>query len=94
MTSSSGRSMASGREGDRGGRVATHRLEQHAHVGELRPDEPLVAAVGDDGDVVGEAVEARGRRLEQRARRRPAAGRASGVRVGSAGGAASRRRRP
>ena len=45
------------REGDRGGRVATHRLEQQGGVGHLVADDPLVAAVGDDRDVVGQAAQ-------------------------------------
>ena len=42
------------REGDGGGGVATHRLEEDHRRGELIADEPLVAPVGHDRDVVGE----------------------------------------
>ena len=52
-------------QGDRGRGVAPERLEQHGDVGELVADEPLVAPVGDDRDVVGQRAQARGRRLEQ-----------------------------
>ena len=38
---------------------------EQSHVGDLVADEPLVAPVGDDRDVVGQAGEARDRRLEQ-----------------------------
>ena len=52
-------------QGDRGRRVAPEWLEQQGDVGELVADQPFVAPVGDDRDVVGQGAQARGRRLEQ-----------------------------
>ena len=54
------------RERDRGRGVATERLEDERRVRDLVADQPLVAPVGDHRDVVGQALEALDRALEQR----------------------------
>ena len=54
-----------GRERDRGRGVATHRLEQQGRFGELVADQPLVAALGHDRDVVGQPPQPPLRGLEQ-----------------------------
>ena len=60
------RSIEGGRrQRDGSGRVAAHRLEQERGVGDLITDDPLVAAVGDDGDVVGQTAQPPLRGLEQ-----------------------------
>ena len=94
MTSSAGRSMASVARAIAAAVLRPSGSSRRADVGQLVADEALVAPVGDDRDVVGQRAQPRGRRLEQGLGRRAAAGRASGVRAGSAGGAGSRRRRP
>ena len=52
-------------EGDRRGRVATHRLQEELRVGHQVTDDPLVPTVGDDRDVVGQAAQPPLGRLEQ-----------------------------
>ena len=83
-----------GRQGDRRGRVPPHRLEQERGAGHLVADEPLVAPIGDDRDVIGQRAQAPIGRLEKGLGRRRGAGRAWDARGDSAGGAGSRRRRP
>ncbi len=53
------------RQGDRGGRVATHRLEQEAGVRELVADDALESAVGHDRDVVGQPAQPSRGRLDE-----------------------------
>ena len=66
MTSSSGRSIGERRQGDGGRGVPTERLETSAAPGACAADDALVAAVGDDRDVVGQARETVDRSLQQR----------------------------
>ena len=54
-----------GRQGDRRGGVPPHRLEQKSGVGHLVADEPLVAPIGDDRDVIGQRAQAPVGRLEE-----------------------------
>ncbi len=54
-----------GRQGDRRGRVPPHRLEQKLGVGHLVANEPLVAPIGDDRDVIGQRAQAPVGRLEE-----------------------------
>ena len=73
-------------EGDGGGGVAAHRLEQDVRVRQLVADEALVAAFGDDGDVVVRRAAAAPSPGAASPRSAAAAGRASGVPAGSEGG--------
>ena len=54
-----------GRQGDRRRGVPPHRLEQERGVGHLVADEPLVAPIGDDRDVIGQRAQAPVGRLEE-----------------------------
>ena len=83
-----------GRQGDRRRGVPPHRLEQERGVGHLVADEPLVAPIGDDRDVIGQRAQAPVGRLEEGLGAERGAGRAWDARGDSAGGAGSRRRRP
>ena len=94
MTSSSGRSMARVASAMAAAVFRPSGSTTSAARGDLLADESLVAPVGDDRDVVGQARRAARPCPGAATVRRAAAGRASGARVGSGGGGGCRRRRP
>ena len=74
MTSSSGRSIASAASAMAAAVLRPERLDDERRARHLVADEPLVAAVGDDRDVVGQAGAA-GRPRRWRSDRSPSSGR-------------------